>query len=942
MWNWVRHFLTAPASDTQNRIRTVELVQTVSLTAFFLTLLADLPSLAFLPLSLPSVITTLILCWVYLVTYYLARRGRTWQASFFLSSVLWIVATIVTFVMGGLNILGFIGYIIVIIIASLLLGQRAGVIFFSLSLITSLAVFLAEANGFIFIDLMPRSRNFIWSTQLGLFIGTALLLQFAFRALQQALDHAYHNERALERRAVQFQVASEIARDATAMRQMDQLLTRAVELISERFGFYHAAIYLSDESGDNIFLRSATGEAGQQMQASKYQLHIGDSSIVSYVAKTGKPRLFPESGKETFHPTHSWLAKTKSEIAVPLRISDKTIGVLDVHSQHTSAFDEQDISILQILADQLSTAIETTRLFDAAQRQLSELTMLHAVATACAQATSHDSLIEQATDIIGDAFYPDNFGVILVEEQAGQLVKHASYREYPNADPQNIPLGTGITGKVALSGEPRRLDDVSLDPAYLAVDPQTRSELCVPLKTSEYIIGVINAESRQPNAFNDADERLLTTLASQLATGIERARLHEKTQRQLAELEALRQASLHMTSNLELKPLLEAILEQAIKLVHANDAHVFLYDGQKLDFGAAIWSGEFQQQSYWDPRPEGLTYNVVRQSLKIIISDTSQHPLFRDRPVQGAIIGLPLKIGDRVLGAMNIAFARPHLFDSNEQRVLELLADQAALALANARLYAESQKRGEVLSETLLRLQELDRMKNEFIQTASHELKTPLTIMLGYAELFESGELGALTPEQQGPMSTITRRLRSFNKLLTDMLIILESEARNLIHRPIDLAQLMCALLAELQGSIAQAGLQLVSEIPPDLPLVSGISTHLQCAIQNLVSNAIKFTPAGGTISLHLWHEAEFVIVEVSDNGIGIPAEQLERVFDRFYQVDSSATRRYAGTGLGLALVKEVAEAHGGSVSARSIVDKGSTFQISLPILVDSQSYPTI
>jgi signal transduction histidine kinase len=271
-------------------------------------------------------------------------------------------------------------------------------------------------------------------------------------------------------------------------------------------------------------------------------------------------------------------------------------------------------------------------------------------------------------------------------------------------------------------------------------------------------------------------------------------------------------------------------------------------------------------------------------------------------------------------------------FSDSDERLLTILARQLATSFQKVRLYSETQQRASQLAEALARLQELDHLKNEFIQNVSHELRTPLAIVLGYTELFDSGDLGDLELQQRGPISIMARRLRTLSKLLNDMLTILESEANNQARKPIDFSQLVFSLLAEVKGSVAQAGLHLESEIAPELPLVEGVITHIQRAVENLLENAIKFTSAGGTVGVRLWRQSQEVILEVSDNGIGIPADQLGRVFERFYQVDGSTTRRYSGTGLGLALVKEVAEAHDGHVSVASVLGQGSAFQIYLPI----------
>jgi GAF domain-containing protein len=152
------------------------------------------------------------------------------------------------------------------------------------------------------------------------------------------------------------------------------------------------------------------------------------------------------------------------------------------------------------------------------QRQIDELTILHAVATAGAEATDEDTLIERATQIIGENLYPDNFGLLILDESRSRLHPHYSYKESPDSRRyQSIGLGEGICGKVAFHGRALRVPDVRQDSDYLEIDPKTRSELCVPLKIGERVIGVINAERVEVDAFTEADERLLSTLAGQLS-----------------------------------------------------------------------------------------------------------------------------------------------------------------------------------------------------------------------------------------------------------------------------------------------------------------------------------------------------------------------------------------------------------------------------------------
>jgi signal transduction histidine kinase/DNA-binding LacI/PurR family transcriptional regulator len=459
-----------------------------------------------------------------------------------------------------------------------------------------------------------------------------------------------------------------------------------------------------------------------------------------------------------------------------------------------------------------------------------------------------------------------------------------------------------------------------------------RAVLSAPLVFQETLIGLLVLGVEKAKALNNEHIEIVREVADQLAVAIQNARLLEAEHRRSVELEALHQASLHLTSSLEQQPVLEAIIEHALKLASADSAHIFLYDGKLLTFGAAAWASGLQREPHAAPRPEGLTYTVARTGEPIVIPDVDAAPLFQDRQWGGAVAGLPLHSGGEVCGVMNIAFEKPHAFGENELNVLGLLADQAAIAIQNARLHQQVRQHADELAEALTRQKELDHLKDEFIQNVSHELRSPLALIRSYAELLADGELGELQSEQQKPLSTIVRRSRMLSDLVEDITLILEAETRPLERVPVLLDEVARAATEDFCVPADQAGLRLRVEIAPGLPPVSSSLIYLRRVLDNLLSNAIKFTPPGGTVTVRAWQEGRQVVLQVRDTGIGIPPDQLERIFERFYQVDGSIRRRYGGVGLGLALVKEIVDLHGGHVTVESQVGEGSAFTVTLPI----------
>jgi hypothetical protein len=269
--------------------------------------------------------------------------------------------------------------------------------------------------------------------------------------------------------------------------------------------------------------------------------------------------------------------------------------------------------------------------------------------------------------------------------------------------------------------------------------------------------------------------------------------------------------------------------------------------------------------------------------------------------------------------------------------VLSLLADQAAIALANAYLYTEVQERAAELAEALAQREELARLKNEFIQNVSHELRTPLAIARGYTELLDTEEFGALNDAQRDAVKILRRRIIMLIKLVDDLVTILEAEALDVKLEEINLTEMVERVVKDFARLALEKNVRLGYRIqwPKDSspPVVRGTSQHINRLLDNLLGNAIKFTSPGGAVSVLLHRAGSLAALVVADEGIGIPAEKLDRIFERFYQVDGSTKRRFGGTGLGLALVKEIAESHHGHVSVQSEEGKGSTFTVVLPLL---------
>lgn len=222
-----------------------------------------------------------------------------------------------------------------------------------------------------------------------------------------------------------------------------------------------------------------------------------------------------------------------------------------------------------------------------------------------------------------------------------------------------------------------------------------RSCLIVPIQGQDRVLGLLHLDSDRPGAFSEEHAALLRPLANAAAIALEQARLLEAAERRAAELEAVRQASLSLTAELELEAVLTSIMSSTLNLLpQLRNAHVFLLRDDEIVFGTALWKGDPPQNEVIQPRRDGLTYAVARKGEPIVVSDMRNHPLYDDAPPEweGAIVGLPLKVEARVVGVMNVAYRRPLTVSEPDLRVLMLLADQAAIAIKNAQLYEHAQQ----------------------------------------------------------------------------------------------------------------------------------------------------------------------------------------------------------------------------------------------------------
>lgn len=328
-----------------------------------------------------------------------------------------------------------------------------------------------------------------------------------------------------------------------------------------------------------------------------------------------------------------------------------------------------------------------------------------------------------------------------------------------------------------------------------------------------------------------------------------------------------------------------------------------------------------------------------------------------DRSFAWVRLVIHIQVGGKTMAAWLLGKRDPDdYYPQPDIELMTTLGNQVGVALETARLFEDVEHRASELETAYRDLQRLDRLKDEFVQNVSHELRTPLTFLRGYLDLLQEQLLGPLTAEQTDAITTMSDRTEGIIRLVNDILSLQQASAEETLREPVNLTALARSCIEAVEVSTRrQASSQRSHTLRllagDDVPPVYGDRRRLAQVIDNLLGNAIKFSPNGGTITVELTSGMErfgpngatpqpAVTLSVCDEGIGIPNSELEQIWQRFYQVDGSSTRRFGGMGLGLAIARGIVEAHGGKIWAESTEGRGSAFHMVLPIIPPTVDQP--
>ncbi len=632
-----------------------------------------------------------------------------------------------------------------------------------------------------------------------------------------------------------------------------------------------------------------------------------------------------------------------SWLILPLALEEASLGALSLGNPNLPGLTKTvDLGFLHFLSSAVTNAIRFQRMEALNQGQQHQLEVINQVSQQLISITNIDSLLTKILDAAMSIIQSSSGILMVADEDQDELVFEVTAGPVgANVQGERLPMDAGIAGQAYTSQAPVIKNQINRDSLWFKHEhPKAVSKieniLAVPLIAHGHVIGVlemINKHNHRP--FDESDQKILEGFASQAAVALDNASIYSQTDQALEarveELYTIQQIDRDLNTSRDIDHVLQRMLEAALAHTSARFGTIGLFDHDTETY-QNIWQIQaggiapikledielFNEKLFSEENLQDQTVQNLDLSTRLNLPPTTQWHLmsFTDMEDDQALLLL-------------LHTESPQQVKRQDKTFLSRLRDHGIIAVKNALLYEE--------------LHAAIQDKNEFISFISHELKNPLTVIKGYADILRKGMAGDVNEEQIDYLSTINhnvQRMNTFIKDLSDQAYI-ETQSVRLEFESTPVHEVVNDVLHSYAAQIQKKSLQVALKIPGEVPNVWCDRLRLIQILSNLISNAIKYTPEKGEIkigaehSANRWDEkgaAEVVHFWVEDNGYGIKPEDQAHLFEKFYRGTDARIKKVPGTGLGLRISKSLVEMMGGQMWFESTLDEGSTFHFTLPI----------
>jgi GAF domain-containing protein len=780
--------------------------------------------------------------------------------------------------------------------------------------------------------------------------------------LAVAIGNAALHEQ-MEQRLTELATLAEVGATVATSLDFDEVVDRVLAAVASLIP-HDRAFLLLDESPDALRVVAARSHDGITADLIGTLIPKGES-VNGRVFRDRQPLRAVNIQEMRDIPTYVPPNRDKelrAILCVPLIARERAIGTIYLARAIADAYTDQDLERLRAVGTQAAAAIANAHLYTQSVRQIAqlqrlndELETLHEVGIATTGTLDLPAVLDRVLAEIARAV-PYEQGMITLEEPGGVLrVAAGSGSVVEPLLGTEMRIDQSLNGFVFTGGETVCVDDFWSSEEWLARSyriavkrDELRSILCAPLRIGGRSIGTIYLAHGKTAVYHEEDMRRLERYSSQVAVAVANARLFDQVRHQVDELQALNSEleTMHeigMAVGVSLDPavVLPRVLSEIRQIIPAELGSVALLepDGETLRVVSEFGFAE-SQIGFQIPVEGSVNGEIVRSRRTLWIGD-----IFRDTekgrsyPAAASVsaqmrnlLGAPLIVAGKVIGTLYLIHSEADVFTAYHAERLERYAAQVAIAVANARLYAQVQSQVAELRRLNADLETANQHKSEFLATMSHELRTPLNAIIGFSELL-ADDIIVKDEERRECLTDIHSSALHLLSLINDVLDVAKIESGKMETRPVAFAAADELREAEraMMPLILNNRQTLVVTIAPETPTVYADRARFRQIVLNVLSNASKFTPEDGRITVTADCMGDQVRVRIADTGIGIHAEDAPKVFEAFRQIDGSLSRRYNGTGLGLALTKRLVELQNGSIAFESEPGVGTTFTILLP-----------
>lgn len=742
----------------------------------------------------------------------------------------------------------------------------------------------------------------------------------------------------------------DVSLDVAAELEIPPLLKTIVQRAIELLGGHAGGLYLYDPEKQELELIVAQGLSKDYRGTA---LALGEGAC-GKAAQTGEPLVVTDYANWEGRAPQFADELTYNVLAVPITRGDTLLGTLFVDDPDVERrFEEGDIHLATLFANQAAIAVENAQLYEEKMQRLTQMAALrHTTLDITSQLDMSPllhSIIERAAKLLGATggvihlHHPIEKGLEIVASQ-GLAVDYTG---------EKLKLGEGVAGKVIQSGEPLIVNDYKEweGKGPQLVDGATRAIIGVPMRWQNRVIGVLDIiDQGGDKIFDEDDIWLLSLFADQAAIAIENARLYEQTDEKLrhrvAELTALNAIAESLTRTLELDEIMESIVRRVAKVMQARICTIRLVEGDELTIGAAVGYKDASARQHTIKIDERLA-RIVRDQRPLMVEDlwkAKDTPPSRQmrawREEVHSFLGVPMISKGQTIGILSIYGEEPHRFTQEEISLLLTIANQAALAIENARLYERARGHAEELEQLVEeRTKELRAIHAELLQSAklatlgqlaagvAHELNNPLGAVSGYLELLQ--EEMELRPQEMEYMGRIEKRIQQATKIVGELKSLgMPSEPA---WQTIDVNNVLEETLTLVERRLSLHQIKVQREMAPHLPQIHADPDRLQQVFINLITNARQAMEEGGTLRVvsRESRNGEWLEMIFADTGEGIAKEHLDKLFTPFFTTRSPGE----GMGLGLSVSLRHVRDHGGAIDAWSERGRGTVFRVVLPPL---------